>query len=252
MKKFLMSIITILLLILTYFVIFKNISISKWTSKNVKDVKELDSSLTEKIDTAKQLNNQEYPEKVSTLEKSIKQLKIAKERYETKLEYAPDGIDLSVVKTKEYKIERLWIALQNYALSEEIELKLEIVDTTIEDVYDINVTATGEYSSIADFISDIEKDDTLSFKILNFKLLPSTVSSSQTTEKQTTNKTESTNTTTEKKEENNTTNSNSTAETNTVENTETKKEETPVQTTTVTVNKLTATFKIENVAIDFN
>lgn len=237
MKKFLMSIMTILLLVLTYLIVFKNISILKWTSKNINDVKKLDSSLTEKIDTAKQLNNQEFPEKVSTLEKSIKQLKIAKERYEAKVEYAPEGIDLSVVKTKEYKIERLWIALQNYALSEEIELKLEIVDTSVENVYDINVTATGEYSSIADFVSDIEKDDTLAFKILNFKLLPSTVSSSQTTEKKNTTNAENTKTNTENKTE---------------EKTETKKEETPVQTTTVTVDKLTATFKIENVAIDFN
>ena len=221
MKKFLISIVTVLLLILTYFVVFKNISIAKWTSKNFKDVQNLDNSLDEKINTAKQLNNQEYPDKVSTLEKSIKQLKIAKERYEAKVENAPEGIDISVVKTKEYKIERLWIAFQNYALAEEIELKLEIVDTSVTGLYDINVTAVGEYSGIADFVSDIEKDDTLSFKILNFKLLPSALATT----------TETTKTSDEKND---------------------NKTEDQTQTTTVTVDKLTATFKIENVAIDFN
>ena len=37
----------------------------------------------------------------------------------------------------------------------------------------MNFTAKGSYISITDFISDIENDSTLGFKIENFKMIPS-------------------------------------------------------------------------------
>lgn len=211
MKKFLISVIVLLLMILTYFLIIRNITISNWTSKSINNVKELNTNLNTKIDTAKQKNNQEYPQSIEKLESSIKKLKTTKEKYEIKTKYIADSVELGIIQTKEYKIERLWITLANYAEEENVDLKLEILETPAQGIYNMNVTVTGEYINITDFIYDIEKDDTLGFKVLNFKLLPTT------------------------------TNSNSDNNTKTEE-----------KTTIVNVDKLVATFKIENVGIDFN
>ncbi len=230
MKKVLISIVVVLFMILTYFVIFKNITIASWESSNINDVKQLDSSLNEKINTAKQLNNQEYPDKVSKLDSAMEKLKVAKKKYESKMAYVSQDVNLDVVNIKSYKIERLWITLENYAKTENVELKLEVLDTSSSGLYDLSVTVIGEYIGITDFIYDIEKDDTLGFKILNFKLLPGVSTTSTTTSdpSKITNKT--------------TADANKNSETNT----------TTTTTTSVRVDKLTATFKIEGVEIEFN
>lgn len=223
MKKFLISIVVILFMVLTYFVIFKNITIANWESKSISNIKTMDESLNHKIDTAKQMNNQDYPNEISKLDDAIEKLEIAKKKYQNKLEYVSGDVDLGTVSIKNYKIERLWIALENYAKNENVELKLEILEAGSSGLYDLNITLAGEYIGITDFIYDIEKDDTLGFKILNFKLTPYTSTSTSTT----------TNTTDDDAK---------TGDDN----------QTSTTTTSVRVDKLTATFKIEGVEIEFN
>ncbi len=214
MKKLLISIILTLLLILIYFLVFNEISVFGWKSSNVQAIKDLSDSLDDSIAKATSLKNQEYPSKIEKLENSIKNLEKAKEKYENKIKYMSDNVDLGIIEVKQYKIERLWIVLQNYAKKQGIDLKLDVVETPTKDVYNLNITATGSYQGITDFIYKIEDDDTLGFKVLNFKMLPSTKYEEQL-----------------KEDENGST---------TVE-----------KVTTVYVDKITATFEIENVGIDF-
>ena len=51
-------------------------------------------------------------------------------------------------------------------------MKMDIVrgSSTSENMYDLNFTVNGSYISIIDFISDIENDSTLGFKIENFHM----------------------------------------------------------------------------------
>ena len=130
---------------------------------------------------------------------------------------------------KNYKIERLWIALENYAKNENVELKLEVVDAASKGLYDLNITVAGEYIGITDFIYDIEKDDTLGFKILNFKLTPYVATTTT----------------------NNDTNNNTTSNTKNTDD-QNQTTQTTTSTTSVRVDKLTATFKVEGVEIEFN
>lgn len=229
MKKVLISILIVLIMILTFFVVFKNINIGEWKSKNINDIKNLNSELEQKIDNAKQLNNQDYPNEVNKLDDSMEKLKIAKKKYQNKMEFVSGNVDLGGVSIKNYKIERLWIALENYAKNENVELKLEVVDATSKGLYDLNITVAGEYIGITDFIYDIEKDDTLGFKILNFKLTPyvATITTNNNTNNNTTSNTKNTD------DQNQTT-------------------QTTTSTTSVRVDKLTATFKVEGVEIEFN
>ncbi len=212
MKKFLISILVILLLILTYFIILKNVTIATWKSKNINDIKNANNELNTQIDMAKQINNQEYPQSIEKLESSIRNLKVAKEKYETKLSYVSDNAELGVVEIKEYKVERLWITLENYAKDNGLDLQLDLLDTSTADKYDLNITLLGGYIGITDFIYDIEGDDTLGFKIQNFKLTPNTTTTENTSEE----------------------------------------EENGQTSTSVDTNTLKATFKIEGVGIEFN
>lgn len=229
MKKVLISILIVLIVILTFFVVFKNINIGEWKSKNINDIKNLNSELEQKINNAKQLNNQDYPNEVNKLDDSMEKLKIVKKKYQNKMEYVSGNVDLGGVSIKNYKIERLWIALENYAKNENVELKLEVVDAASKGLYDLNITVAGEYIGITDFIYDIEKDDTLGFKILNFKLTPYVATTTT----------------------NNNTNNNTTSNTKNTDD-QNQTTQTTTSTTSVRVDKLTATFKVEGVEIEFN
>lgn len=229
MKKVLISILIVLIVILTFFVVFKNINIGEWKSKNINDIKNLNSELEQKINNAKQLNNQDYPNEVNKLDDSMEKLKIVKKKYQNKMKYVSGNVDLGGVSIKNYKIERLWIALENYAKNENVELKLEVVDAASKGLYDLNITVAGEYIGITDFIYDIEKDDTLGFKILNFKLTPYVATTTT----------------------NNDTNNNTTSNTKNTDD-QNQTTQTTTSTTSVRVDKLTATFKVEGVEIEFN
>lgn len=228
MKKILISILLILSALLTYFAVVKHISFFGWRSNNFADVKDEKMNLDSQINIAKQINNQEYLSSVEGLETSIDEYKKTKLKYEAKTANISDDTEIGIVKIKNYKIERIWVILQNYAKKEKIELELNLLDTTTSNVYDLDVTLLGDYIGITDFLYDIENDDTLGFKITNFKLLPSTVTTTTTKSDNTTSG--NNNTTEENKNTNNTT----------------------TTTTSVSVSKLKATFKIEEVGIEFN
>lgn len=210
MKKFLISVLLLLLVILTYSITMKNVAVFGWKSNSVKDIKALDEDLNSKIATAKQLSEQEYINNLAKIDTSIKNLKIAKEKYE-EIKTASENVDLEVAHTKKYKIERLWIALEIYAKNKNLELKIDVKDTTIADTYDLEFTLVGTYIDITDFIYNIEKDDTLDFKIQNFALLPNTTVTTDADD-------------TEKKQ---------------------------TQTANVDTSKLKATFEVEGIEIDF-
>ena len=172
MKKLFISILIVLLIILTYFLIIKNIKLGSWTNKSISNIRDMSNDLDKQINIAEAKVYQEYPTSVETLETAIKTLETTKENYEKKTSSVSQDIELGIVKLKEYKVERLWITIANYAKKENVELKLDLEETVVEDVYNLNVTVIGEYIGITDFIYDIEKDDTLGFKILNFSLGP--------------------------------------------------------------------------------
>ena len=230
MRKFLISILIILLMILACFLILNDIPIGNWKNKNIDDIKQLNANLDEQIEIAKELKNQQYPTSIENLQTSIDALKTTKERYQSKVSHITDNVELGVVEIKEYKIERLWVTLGNYAKENGVDIQMDLLDTTTRDVYDLNITLIGGYIGITDFIYDIEKDDTLGFKILNFKILPNAMAEAI----------ENSNTETE--------------DTQTEDEPDIDKY-TGENTTTLTsedLNTLRATFKIEGLGIVFN
>lgn len=248
MKKIIMSVVLVLFVLIIYFLTFKNVTVAGWTNKNIEEIKQLDSNLKKEIDIAKEKNVQEYPSTIKKLENSIDELKKVKEKYEDKVSAISNDIDLGIVHLKEYKIERLWVAIENYAKDENVNLKIDVMESTQSGLYDLQVTAIGSYIGITDFIYDIEKDDTLGFKILNFKMVPHTIitgySEDGTPVEQTIAGSESTTTSVSvENSENNETENLDEASTSTTSSN---------YTNYINVNKLKATFKIEAVSIDFD
>ncbi len=178
MKKILILILIILLGVIAYMIVYKNIEIGNWKSTNLEELKALKMNLDDKIKQARELNETEYTNKIDELNKSTKQLKRTKETYETKMKYLDEDLELGLIKVKEYKIEYLWAIIQNYARDEGIQIKLDLIENGANDLYNINITAKGHYQYITNFIEKVERDDTLDFKIEDFKLTPITTTTS--------------------------------------------------------------------------
>ena len=129
--------------------------------------------LDNKIQTASNLRTKDYPQNVTLLESAYKKLMSEKESYEQLLKLGVDENGLPLNKIQEYEMEKIWVAMGNYAQKEGVDLKMDITsNNSVSKTYDLKFTATGGYIQITDFLYDVERDTTLVFKIENFKMVP--------------------------------------------------------------------------------
>lgn len=169
MKKILISVIIVLLLILSSFALAKGIGFLK--IKSINDIKAASSKLDGDFNEANELSNKTYPEEVEGLEEAIKKLKISKQEFENKNLYNNEKVSLGTVEVKTYKIHYLWTILGNYRKDRGVQsLNLDLKSTGAQDVYDLEFTLLGSYTSITDFLYDIENDEELNFDIKNFTI----------------------------------------------------------------------------------
>lgn len=169
MKKILISVLIILLLILTYFTLTKGMNFLN--VKSINSIKATSEKLESDFNEANDLSNKTYPEEVQGLEDAIKKLKISKQEYESKNLYNTEETSLGTVEIKTYKIHYLWTILGNYRKDRGVQsLNLDLKSTENQDVYDLQFTLNGSYTSITDFLYDIENDEELNFEIKNFSI----------------------------------------------------------------------------------
>lgn len=169
MKKILISVIIVLLLILSSFALAKGIGFLK--IKSINDIKTASSKLDGDFNEANELSNKTYPEEVEGLEEAIKKLKISRQEFENKNLYNNEKVSLGTVEVKTYKIHYLWTILGNYRKDRGVQsLNLDLKSTQAQDVYDLEFTLLGSYTSITDFLYDIENDEELNFDIKNFTI----------------------------------------------------------------------------------
>ena len=183
-RKILMGVLTALLAILTYFTMIKGVSIGSFEAFGLSELKEKNAAIDTKITQASKLTSTEYPAKISELNKNAKSLLSKKEEYTDLTTYSTDTQIQAANELKDYEVEYLWTTVGNYATKEGIKIKMDISQAsngqTSADgrkMYDLNFTAEGEYAGIALFLSDIEDDSFLEFKIENFVLTAGTSTS---------------------------------------------------------------------------
>lgn len=172
MKKLLISILIALLLILSIFIAINGLSVGKIEVLGIRGINQKNSELDQKIQQATQLSTIDYQKAVDEVEENSKKLTEEKKNYEDMALLNTDSEGQATAQLQKYEVEALWVKLGNHATSEGATMKMDIVkgSSTSENMYDLNFTVNGSYISIIDFISDIENDSTLGFKIENFHM----------------------------------------------------------------------------------
>lgn len=173
MKKLLILILIALLLTLSIFLVIQGIHIGNFEILGIRDIQAKSNELDEKIQEAAKLAEKDYKQAVSNVETNAKKLKEEKANYD-EMVATVDGETGTTNQIEKYEIETLWVRLGNHATSEGVVMQMDVIkgNSVTEDTYNLRFTATGSYISITDFISDIENDSTLGFKIEEFKMNP--------------------------------------------------------------------------------
>lgn len=173
MKKLLMLILIGLLLALSIYIGVKGFQIGNIEVLSYAGLQAKNKQLDEKIQESSKLAEKDFKQIVNTVKDSTKRLEQAKEEYEDMTVTSSEGEIQATSQIERYEVETLWVKLGNYATSEGAIIRMDIVQGNSNHRYNLKFTVNGSYISITDFISDIENDSTLAFKIEDFKMLPS-------------------------------------------------------------------------------
>ena len=174
MKKLLILVLIALLTALSFLVIFKGVNLGSIEILGIKDIQKNNSILDETIQRAGKLAEKDFILVQKEVKENTKRLKQEKENYEELTTISEEGDVQNSKQIEKYEVETLWVKLGNHSTAEGVDMDINITAGTNggKDVYNLNFTVTGSYISITDFISSIENDSTLGFKIENFKLIP--------------------------------------------------------------------------------
>lgn len=175
MKKLLISVIIILILILIGMTIIKGIEIGNIKILGILEIKKENEKLDEKVKQATKLASTDYQKKMDDLDSETKKLETEKSNYEDMVSVSTDSQVETVNQSSNYMSDFLWIRVENHAKSVGVTMKMDITrsSTGAENVYNLNFTATGSYVGIEEFITGIEDDSKLGFKIENFSMTSS-------------------------------------------------------------------------------
>lgn len=173
MKKILITILIILLIILAYFAMFNGLTLGSVHVLSVEQIIEQDKKLTDTIEAANSLLKKDYPSKMVSLEKAKTNLLDKKNEYFEIAKQSTEG-EITKANTEEtYLREYLWVRVGTHATQEGVVLKMDVKtgDAGNENIKNLAFTVQGDYAPIIEFISSLENDDKLNFKIENFKMV---------------------------------------------------------------------------------
>ena len=172
MKKLLLIILIILLVALSAYIALYGFGIANVDVLSYNGIREKSAQLDETIQEASKLAEKDYKSLLSDIENNTKKLMNEKKEYEDTVLINTENGTQSAGHVGHYKVEKLWVKLGTYATEEGIVLQMDIVNSSSgeADRYDLNFTVNGTYIGITDFISDIENDSELGFKIEGFTL----------------------------------------------------------------------------------
>lgn len=172
MKKLLLGIVSVLILILTGITIVQGFKIGNLNVLGIKSIKEKNDNLDKKIEEATKLASTDYQRKIDDLNDAIKKLEKEKTNYEDMVSVSTDSEVEAANQSYENMIEFLLVRIENHAKSEGVTIDLVVAMSTsgAEDVYDLRFTARGSYVGIEEFITGIEDDTKLGYKIEEFKM----------------------------------------------------------------------------------
>ena len=175
MKKLLILILIGLLLALSIFIVIQGVSIGNVEILGIRQIQDKSAALDDKIEEAARLVEKTYAQAVSDVNTNAKKLEEEKKNYEDMTTISSDSDVEAANQLERYEIETLWVRLGNHATTQGVVMQMDVLPSTsgAANTYNLRFTATGRYISITDFISAIENDSTLGFKIEEFRMVPS-------------------------------------------------------------------------------
>ena len=173
MKKLLILILIALLLALCGFIDIQGVSLGSVKILGIREMQDKNADLEEKIQEATSLVQKDYASAKNQVEQSSETYETTKKDYEDKV-IISEGGEIEEL-SKPYDIETLWVRIGNHAKRQGVVMNMNVGPSTTgaDGTYDLDFTVTGTYICITDFISAIENDSTLGFKIEEFKMGPS-------------------------------------------------------------------------------
>ena len=172
MKKLLILILIALLVLLGYFIIIQGVGTEgSLQILGIKGIQAKNAELEQKIQEATSLAEKDYKSILNDIKQNSQLYDETKKDYEDKVIISEGG----EVENRPYNLETLWVRLGNHATKQGVVMQMDIEKSSsgIEGNYDLKFSASGSYICITDFISAIENDSTLGFKIEDFKMIPS-------------------------------------------------------------------------------
>lgn len=166
MRKILIGILTILLIVMAVLVITKGLTIGNFKILSVKQIIEGNDKLTAEISETEKLIRSNYPTELEILDSTVSSLLAAKEEYQDLADVSTKSEINKATTVETYTVEFLWTRLGRHATAEGVYLSYTPTNNSIK------FTVSGDYIPILSFVSAIENDSKLGFRIENFKLIP--------------------------------------------------------------------------------
>ena len=173
MRKLLISVLIILLIVLAYFTIFQGISLGTLRVSSVKEIVDLNDELKNKIEQTNSKIKNELQSKKTELSTNVETLLKNKEEY-YKLANVSTENEINKANTEEiYNTEFLFLKIGRHARKEGVILNMPVKTGTSGDpnMKDLSFTVEGKYYGIIDFVSALENDSDLNFRIDDFKMI---------------------------------------------------------------------------------
>jgi len=171
MKSNVTLLIILVSIILLIYLGTEGIKIGEFQVLSVSQLIEKNRELNDKINEASTLTSTSYPENLKTLEETYESYKIQKQKYED-LSGVTNKNNKEIYETKQYDIGYLWRILGNYANKRNVDLGIKVQkNKTGKSSYNIDFTVSGKYVNISQFLTDIENESDLYFRIYNFKMV---------------------------------------------------------------------------------
>lgn len=166
MRRILIGILTILLIVMAVLVITKGLTIGNFKILSVQQIIEGNDKLTAEISETEKLIRSNYPTELETLDSTVSSLLAAKEEYQDLADVSTKSEINKATTVETYTVEFLWTRLGRHATAEGVYLSYTPTNNSIK------FTVSGDYIPILSFVSAIENDSKLGFRIENFKLIP--------------------------------------------------------------------------------
>lgn len=168
MRNRITLIISLVSIILLAIVTIYGIEIGNFKILSISQIIEKNDSVNEKISEASKLTSVDYPERIEALNKTFDSYKIQKQKYQD-LAGVSEGKSEEIYETKQYDISYLWRVLGKYATNRGLTLGIDVQKST-NNLYNFSFSLNGTYVDIIQFITDIENNSDLYFRIYNFKM----------------------------------------------------------------------------------